>query len=407
MKTNKRTIVIVLTIILTLASVGLVAARIIPDADTLLTRSLELLETIEDGHAIVEVTAELPADLMSEMGRELPLENLNGTFEIWAKKNVGPNGEPALRIEVLNAARPELIGLTAVSDGTQFWLYDPGRNAVIVGQAEDMMAIMAQKMAEHEGEFEDKMPFEGQNREQYEGEMADMPETAEEAVAKGLEYFTAERNGSETIAGSDTYRLRLVPIPEKMPEEIRLAGGFVNVWLRTSDQLPLGLEYAESTFGYGKAVATLAEINTGLDNATFTFAIPEGAEIVQAADLIAAMEAMQESAQAPVDFEPLTPTDLPAGAVAQESQQIAGAAVQRFNLDGGSFVIAQGKGFPVDAPEDATSTETVQVRGVDATLFTNEEGNRTLLTWQEGEMTFLIGGDLSPDQAQAIAKSLQ
>jgi outer membrane lipoprotein-sorting protein len=347
---------------------------------------------------------------MSEIGSELPLDSLNGTFEIWGMMNVGPNGEPAVRIEILNAAKTELIGLTAVSDGAQFWLYDPGRNVVVVGQAEDMMAMLAQRMAEHESEFAGELPFDEEQRGQFEAEMADMPETPEEAVAKALEYFTAERNGSETIAGGDAYRLRLIPIPEQMPEEVRLAGGFVNVWLRSSDYLPLGVEYAESNFGYGKVVATTAEINAGLDNAIFTFAIPEGAEVVQATDLIAAMEAMKETAEgagSAVDFEPLSPTDLPAGAVAEEGQQIAGAAVQRFNLADGTFVVAQGKGFPIDAPEDATNTETVQVRGVDGTLFTNDEGTRTLLTWQEGEMTFLIGGDLSPEQALAIAKSLQ
>ncbi len=407
MRKNKRTIVIVLTLILTLASVSLVAARIIPDADELLTRSLEMLETIEDGHAIVEVTAELPAELMSEMGSDLPLEALNGTFEVWGKMNVGPNGEPAVRIEVLDAAKTELIGLTAVSDGTQFWLYDPGRNVVVVGQAEDMMAMMAQRMAEHEGEFESKMPFGEDYQGELEAEMADVPETPEEAVAKALEYFTAERNGSDDLAGGEAYRLRLIPIPEKMPEEVRLAGGFVNVWIRNGDYLPLGVEYAESTFGYGKAVATTAEINSGLDNAIFTFVIPEGAEVVQATELMAAMEAMKESAEAAVDFEPLSPTALPDGAVAEAREQIGGAAVQRFNLADGTFFIAQGKGFPVDAPEDATSTESVQVRGVEGTMFANDEGSRTLLTWQEGEMRFLIGGDLSPEQALMIAESLQ
>jgi hypothetical protein len=405
--TNKRTIVVVITIILVLASVSLIAARIIPNADELLVRSLEILETIEDGHAIVEVTAELPAELIGQMGSELPLDSLNGTFEIWAKKNVGPNGEPALRIEVLEAAEAKLVGLTAVSDGTQFWLYDPGRNMVVVGRAEDMMALLAQRMAEHEGEFDGKLPFDGEAQDQLEAEMADFPETPEEAVARALEYFTAERNGGEALAGTEAYRLRLVPIPDQMPEEVRLAGGYINVWLRSSDQLPLGIEYAEGSAGYGKIVATTAEINSGLDPALFTFAIPEGAEIVQAADLIAAMESMKEAGDAAVDFEALSPAVLPDGAVAEDSQQISGAAVQRYNLAGGTFVIAQGKGFPVDAPEDANRTETILVRGVEGTLFTNSESNRTLLTWQEGEMTFLIGGDLSPEQALAVAESLQ
>jgi hypothetical protein len=38
--------------------------------------------------------------------------------------NVGPNGEPAFRLTVLSASEPRLAGLTAVSDGVQFWLYN-------------------------------------------------------------------------------------------------------------------------------------------------------------------------------------------------------------------------------------------------------------------------------------------
>jgi hypothetical protein len=227
-------------------------------------------------------------------------------------------------------------------------------------------------------------------------------------VAKALEYFTAERNGGDSIAGGEAYRLRLIPIPEQMPEELRLAGGFVNVWLRSSDQLPLGVEYAEGSAGYGKIVATTAEINSGLDNGIFTFIIPEGAEVVQATDLIAALEAMQaEAGETAVDFEPLYPADLPEGAVADERQEFGGAVVLRYNTEEGTFFIAQGQGFPVEAPEDATSTESIEVRGVRGTQFSNDEGTRSLLTWQEGEMTFLIGGDLSPEQALAIAESLQ
>jgi outer membrane lipoprotein-sorting protein len=399
----RRNFVIVLTVILTLASASLVAARIIPDADELLARSLETLETIQDGHAVVEITADIPAEMLEQAGGHLPLDGLNGTFEIWARRNAGPNGEPAVRIEVLDAAKPELIGLTAVSDGTEFWLYDPGRNVVVTGRVDEMMTILAQRLAEHEGEW----PGDEVSREEFESQTADLPETPEEAVAKFLEYFTAERTGSEEMAGSDAYRIRLIPIPEQMPEEIRLAGGFVNLWLRSSDQLPVGIEYAEGTAGYGKVTATTAEINIGLDDAVFTFAIPEGAEVVQAADLIAAMESMKAEAE-PADFEALTPTAVPEGAVAEEPNQVAGTVVQRFNLAGGnSFFIAQGKGFPVDAPEDATSDELVTVRGVQGTMFSNDEGTRSLLTWQEGEMTFLVGGDISPEEALAVAESLE
>ncbi len=47
------------------------------------------------------------------------------------------------------------------------------------------------------------------------------------------------------------------------------------------------------------------------------------------------------------------------------------------------------------------------VRGVEGTLFSNDESSRSLLVWQEGELSFMVGGDVSPEQATAIAESLQ
>ncbi len=115
---------------------------------------------------------------------------------------------------------------------------------------------------------------------------------------------------------------------------------------------------------------------------------------------------MQEAES--VEFEPLVATELPEGAEATEAQQLGGQVVQRYNLpDGDTFVIAQGNGLSLDAPAEATSSETVKVRGVDGTLFTNDEGTRTLLGWKEEGMAFVVGGDLSPEQALAIAESLQ
>jgi outer membrane lipoprotein-sorting protein len=360
---------------------------IIPSADELLTQSLETLETVTDGHAVITGIVQMPE------------ESLSGSVEVWGKLNAGPNGEPAMRLEVLEASQTELIGLTAVSDGAQFWLYHPAHNTVVIGLAEEMAPILAEKMAEHQGEWQPPGDFDP--------ETADIPETPAEAVAKFLEYFTAERSGQEEVAGSAAYLLRLVPIPEKMPDEVRTAGGFINMWLRTSDQLPLAVEYAEGALGYAKAEATLVEINTGLDEAIFTFDIPEGAEVIQATDLLAEMDGLTHSGEA-VDFETLSPTYLPDSAVAGESQQVGGTLVQRYDLpDGLSFVVAQGAVMPLDPPAEATSRETVTVRGIEGTLFSNDEGTRSLLAWSEGELFLLIGGDLSPEQALAIAESLQ
>ena len=80
--------------------------------------------------------------------------------------------------------------------------------------------------------------------------------------------------------------------------------------------------------------------------------------------------------------------------------------MQRYSLpDGDSFTVAQGPAGFDYAPE---GTETaVSVRGVDGLLFNDADGGRTLLTWSEGEMSFWIGGDLTGEQALAIAESLQ
>ena len=387
MKTKRRAIIIALVTILLLVTVGLTAAMMIPSADELLTGSLETLENVTDGHAIVQATVEMPD------------ETLGGTFEIWGKLNAGPNGEPAHRLEILEASKPEMVGLTAVTDGSQFWLYSPNRNTVVVGTAEEMAPILAEKFAQYEGDWGHDSDFDP--------ESADKPETPAEAVAKFLEYFTAERDGQEQVAGTTAYRLRLVPIPEQMPDEFRAAGGFLNLWLRTSDQLPLAAEYAESALGYAKFEALEAEINTGLDDSLFTFDIPEGVEVINAADLLAEMEALIPS-DGPVDFDVLEPADLPEAAVAAESQQIAGAVVQRYNLpDTLSFVVAQGPSMPLDPPAEATSSESVTVRGVEGTLFTNSDGSRSLLAWSDAGISYVVGGDVTPEQALAIAESLQ
>lgn len=393
-KTRKRTIIIILTLVLLVASASLTAAMMIPSADDLLTQSLETLETITDGHAVVSVDAELPD------------QTINGTFEVWGKLGLGPNGEPGLRVEVLQASESELIGVTAVTNGTQFWLYDPTSNTVVTGTAAEMAAILAEKMSEHQSwgnGFDGGLPHD-----EFDPETADFPETPAEAVAKLLEYVTAERTGLEELTGGDAYKLRLVPIPEKMPDQVRVAGGFVNVWLRSSDQLPLGAEYAEGAMGYGKIMATSAEINTNLDDALFTFAIPEGATVIQAVDLLAKVEASTAETAALTTDAVLSPGYLPEAARLGETNQIGGSVVQRYNLpDGKSFVVAQGPSMPFDAPTEATSEETTTVRGVDAILFTNEDASRTLLAWSENGIGFMIGGDLTPDQATAIAESLQ
>ncbi|MCB9420180.1 MAG: hypothetical protein H6667_10260 [Ardenticatenaceae bacterium] len=385
---------ILLISLLLLVSVALAAFAFQPSAKDLLTQSIETLQTVTDGHAVVDFEVTTPE------------QSGSGTVEVWGMLNAGPNGEPAVRVDVLETSLEmgtvgRLPFATAVADGTNFWLYNPEENKVLIGTYEEAANMLMGKMAEQD--FADKMP------QDFDPEAADHPQTSEEAVEKLLEYFDAERVGltSEDVAGVGAYQVRLIPIPEQMPDEVRAVGGLINVWIAAESKAPLAAEYTGGNMGSGRISATTLEFNQGVDPSVFTFTIPEGAEVVTLAELAAEMEAkMAEMEDTAVSFTPLTPTELPTEARLVETTTIRGTAVQRYNLpDGGSFTVAQGPAGFEYAPEGLETA--VSVRGVDGLLVSDTEGSRTLLTWAEGEMSFWIGGNLTGDQALAIAESLQ
>lgn len=387
MKMKKQTGIVIVIVLLLLGTAGLVAATMIPSAEELLTASLETLESVTSGHAVVSASAQLPD------------QDINGSFEIWGKLNAGPNDEPAVRIVVLDASQEELIGTTVVSDGSQFWVYSPDHNSVIIGQAADLAPLLAERFAEYEGQWPGDSEFSHP--------AGEIPQTAAEAVASLLEYFSIDRNGSDQVGDDQADILRFVPQAETMPEEIILAGGFVRLWLRESDQLPLAIEYAEGAVGAFAAEATDIQINEAIADSVFSFTIPEGAEVIEASDLLTQMETLKQSVTAD-EVGALTPGDLPDGAEPVGTEQIAGTVVQRFTMpDGKSFVVAQGDSVPQEIPAEATSSDLVLVRGEEGILHSNDEATRSLLIWQENEMSFLVGGDLSPEQALAVAESLQ
>ncbi len=364
-----------------------IGAFVIPTAEDLLVQALETSQTITDGHAILEVSVDMPEESMS------------GTAEAWGRLDVGPNGEPAFRIEVLTADEADLIGTIAVSDGTQFWVWNPTENVVLTGQFEELYARLAEEMAgqEFDHNFEPNSDF----------DEADIPETPEEAVAMLLEYFTAERAGSDVVGETNVNTVRLIPNPEQMPEEVRAAGGLLNVWLRDGDSAPVGIEYVGSALGSGVARATFLEINQGIDDAVFTFTIPEGATVIDAAELeMPDKDALEEAAATEPDFELLAPTSLPDEATLRETTNIQGAIVERYGLPNGrSFTIAQGRTAVNLTPEEGGKS--VTVRGVPGMLYEDAEGGRTLLNWSAGDIQYWIGGDLTGEEALAIAESLQ
>jgi outer membrane lipoprotein-sorting protein len=377
---RNRKLTLALIVVLLLSSLALAAYATQPSPKDLLTQAIETTKAVTDGHAIVEfnVTA--------------PQMSASGAMEIWGKLNAGPNGEPAFRAEVLASDSPEMVGATAVTDGSQFWLWQPAQNKVLTGTAEEMAAFLAEQMAEQE--------FDHNFERDHSDKTAEMPATTEEAVAKLLEYFTAERNGSAQIGNVTATGLRLIPIPAQMPEEIRAAGGYLQLYLRPGDNAPLSLAYVGGAMGSGNVTATLLELNQGIDNGRFTFTIPEGAEVIRLADLQPEQLTAEQA-----DILALTPTDLPADARFLGATEVRGAIVQSYARTNGGFSVAQGPATAVPARD--ADAEIVTVRGVAATLYRDDDGTQSLLTWSEGETTYWVGGSLTPAEAQTIAESLK
>jgi outer membrane lipoprotein-sorting protein len=381
--------------LLALFALGAVVILARASADDMLQQAARLLADAQDGHAIVEVQIDTPQ------------ESANGKVEVWGRRDAGAQGEPAFRIEVLESSKAEAIGMVAVGDGDQVWIWNPQKNTVYVGTRDELKA----RMAEHREEF-DPADFDHP-----EFNKEEMPQSPEEAAAKLLEYFTAERNGSDVLIGEGgdetaVERLRLIPIPEQMPEEFRANGGLLNLLLRSSDSALMSAEYSGGAVGYAKATATLLELDIDVPPETFSFDIPQGAGVVNLADMEPpASLTIEEAAQA-ADFAVLSPSDLPAGARLEGINEVRGAVVQRYRLpDGKRFTIAQGPASAAEAPGE--NGEPVTVRGVKGVIFVDDAGSgeaagqRSLLTWSEGEETVWIGGDLTKTEALAVAESLR
>ena len=385
--TRNRKLILPLGVLLAVFALAAVVMLVRASADDLLYQSARLLADTTAGHA--KLSFEFDA----------PEKNGRGAVEVWGRKDAGPNGEPAFRVVVLDAGEEhaQAVGSIAVSNGVQAWFYRQDKNIVYVGTVEEMKARL------EEGHSEE---LTGHDLPDYSKE--DMPQTAEEAVDRLLEYFKAERAGTAEINEMTANQLRLVPIPEQMPDEFRANGGLFDIWLRTDDSAPLGVEFSGAAVGSGKITASVLELYQGqddIDDSLFTFVIPAGAAVVPLADLEPPSLSLAEAADL-AEFDVLTPDYLPAAARLEGINEVRGAVVQRYRLpDGASFTIAQGAANAARTP-DGVDGEAVTVNGFDGMLYQDDGGTRTLLTWSNGEVNVWIGGDLLAETAIKIANSL-
>jgi len=347
-----------------------------PSAEDILVQTLETTKTINDAHAVVEVRV----DTVEKDG--------TAKVEIWGRR--GDDGPGAFRLEVLETSDEEAAGAVAVSDGETLWAYAPSKGKVFVGTLEEAKSVMAEKQLARD-EFE-KGDFEH-------------PENAEEAVQKLLEYLTVDKQGSDEIAGESATHLKLMPLPEQMPSEYAVVGGFVNLWIDQARDVPLAVEYTGGSMGEISATVLELDINAGVEEALFAFEMPADVEVVPFAELLPETISLEEAAST-AEFELLIPSENPQGATLVDILDVRGTIVQRYALpEGGSFTVAQG--ISDEAPRPSTEAQTVEVRGVAGALYASENGTQVLLVWAEDQVFYTIAGDLAAEQALMIAESLK
>ncbi len=373
---NRRNLLLVVGAVVLIAVLVSGFVLMQPTAEDILVQTLETMETIDNAHGVVEINVDTVD------------KDEWATIEFWGRR--GEDSPGAFRLVFLESSNEKFIDGTVVSDGENLWAYSPSEKKVYFGTIEEAKQIMADKRAEME-QF-DKGEF-------------DHPENAREAVDLLQEYFEIALSNTEFVADTAAQLLILNPIPEQMPAEYAAVGGQVNLWIDEVRNLPLAVELNGSSLGKGRITVKDLVINSDLDDGLFIFEPQEGVDIVALADLEPKSTTLAD-ATASAEFELLTPSETPDGATLVDVLEVKGAIVQRFTLpDGGSFSIAQGLTEGTAKPSE--DSQTVEVRGVTGSLFVAEDGSKVSLTWIDGDLFYMVGGDITSDQALMIAESLQ
>jgi outer membrane lipoprotein-sorting protein len=363
---NKRWL-LVLSVVATLALL-LSGCQPGPTAEEIVAKMQEVEASTEDAHAVVEFDVQFEG------------ENLAVVVELWEKR-------PAkLRAEVIEAGGAEfdgvdIEGVVSVTDGEQAWLYHPGENVVVTGALGDLES--------------DEIPVDPQQ----------VIQLMEEGIQWAMDNFDVKLAGEEELNGVATYKLEFTPkegedYPMPIPEDAK-----ATLWVEKDRWIALQAHVDGGTFGEGWVRVRSFEFNTGLDDGLFQFEIPEGAEVIDLADMEPVPLTLDE-AEAQAEFDLLVPTYEPDGATLIEVFRVGDAFILRYDHSTTSFTIVQG-----DLPQPMQETPggeaaEVTVRGQTAMLVTDDAGN-SFLTWTEDGVSVAIAGHISADEIVKVAESLQ
>ncbi|NTW02276.1 MAG: DUF4367 domain-containing protein [Oscillochloris sp.] len=293
-----------------------------------------------------------------------------------------------MRAEVREASEAKLVGALLVSDGQQFWLYNPTENTVIVGTADEM-------------------------KQQDPTTPAGATQMLQDVIQQGLDAVDLEVQGEEQVAGKNTWKVKVTPTTETTAN-LQLDGIIEGVmWVDEELAMPLKVSIDASDFGSGTIEAQSIEVNTGLSADLFSYTPPADATIVQAADLIeqiAPKVATVEEARSSVSFTLREPTYLPTGLAMVEVRVVGtDTVIINYNGEGSSMSLVQSNGSMDDdrQPPAGSNVQQITVRGQQATLITSADGKSSFLSWEEGGIKTLIAGMISGDETIKIAEGLK
>ncbi len=388
---SKRLISSVLLIVSLLLSA---CAREEITAENIVTKMRESQTTTNEMHAVVRL------DYTS------PDESGFISAEYWTRKtgakDAAGNDVSAMRLKVLDASEADMIGSEAVSDGAQGWLYSPSENTAYVGTAADIEANKPESTPGGGATSQTEMLLQLQG-----------------FIQQGLDAVNIEILGEEQVAGANAYKLKISPKPEaqselQLPIELLVE---ITLWVDSTRWMPLKLVVDAKDMGKVEMAAQTLEINSGVDAAQFSAQPPAGATIVQIADLLKEMQKSDaapttlDEARAQAGFPLLTAPNGTAGAALVEVQTInlpqGSAVVQSFSGPGVEWSLVQSQGDASAMTRGNRGGTVVDVRGVEGTIIEGKGNVGTLLTWQEGAVTFVIAGNLSAEDALAAAAALQ
>jgi len=354
-------------------------AERLPTADEIVTKMEAARANTNDVHATVAI------DFTS------PDQSGSMVIEGWMQKLPdAADGKPQARVraEVREASQADLVGTLLVSDGQQFWLYNPAKNTVVVGNADEM-------------------------KNQAPTTPAGATQMLQDVVQQGLDAVNLEVQGEEQVAGKNTWKVKVTPKPETVAN-LQLDGVIEGtMWVDEDLAMPLKLSVDASDFGSGNVEVRAIEVNAGVSADLFTYTPPADATVVQAADLIAQMApkaATLDEARSSVGFTLREPTYLPAGLALVEVRVVGtDTVIMNYSGNGASMSLVQSNGSAGDdrQPPADSNVQQVTVGGHPATIITSADGSSSFLSWEQDGIKTVIAGTISSDEAIKVAEGLK